>query len=106
LPIFAGMTLRIARAKQLPTREVPWKPVMATTVSALLARAAVNVTVSYIPGVAAVANAASAVAMTHWLGRYVDGACNEPTGARAFGVREIADLLKKSPTASPAAPAA
>lgn len=103
LPIFAGMTARIARAKKVPTREVPWRPVMSTTFAALTARAAINVTVSYIPGVAAVANAASAVAMTHWLGRYIDDACAAPDRARAFGVREIADLFRKTATAKPAA---
>jgi uncharacterized protein (DUF697 family) len=104
-PIFAGMTARIAREKSLPVREVPWRPVLSTTFAALTARAAINVTVSYIPGVAAVANAASAVAMTHWLGRYIDEACDAPDRARAFGVREIADLFKRNATAATAATA-
>jgi len=44
----------------------------------------VNLTVAYIPGVAAVANAVSAVALTQFLGRYIDGACSEPASTRAL----------------------
>src|ERR1019366_6955722 len=77
LPIYGVMTARIARQRGLAAKGIPWRPVMATPAAGLAARAAVNVTVSYIPGVAAFANAVSAVALTQFFGRYVDGACKD-----------------------------
>src|ERR1700760_236845 len=68
LPVFGVMASRIAKARRLAARDLPWKPRASTTLAALGARAALNLTVSYIPGVAAVANAVSAVTLTHVLG--------------------------------------
>jgi uncharacterized protein (DUF697 family) len=96
LPIYGVMTARIARQRGLAAKGIPWRPVMATAAAGLAARAAVNVTVSYIPGVAAFANAVSAVALTQFFGRYVDGACKDPGGARAFSVKEILASLRKT----------
>jgi uncharacterized protein (DUF697 family) len=99
LPVYGVMTTRIARQRGLATRAIPWRPVMATAAAGLAARAAVNVTVSYILGVAAFANAVSAVALTQFFGRYVDGACKDPASARAFSVKEILASLRKTPVA-------
>jgi uncharacterized protein (DUF697 family) len=94
LPVFGVMATRIGKHHGLALRDLPWRPIAATTLSALAARATVNVAVSYIPGVAAVANAVSAVTVTQLLGRYVDGACAEPGTARPLTVREIAEHLR------------
>lgn len=95
LPIYGFMARRIGREHGLPSKQVPWRPITATAIAGLAARAAVNVTVAYIPGVAAVANAVSAVALTRFLGRYVDAACADPSGARAFSMQEILVTLRK-----------
>src|SRR5215472_6997913 len=95
LPIYALMTRRIGKEHGLPAAQIPWKPVTATAIAGLAARAAVNITVSYIPGVAAVANAISAAALTQYFGRYVDGVCERPEEARAVSVQEILSLLRK-----------
>jgi uncharacterized protein (DUF697 family) len=94
LPVFAVMTSRIGKTHQLAFRDVPWRPIASTTVAALAARATLNLAVSYIPGVAAAANAVSAVTLTHILGRYVDEVCMSPATARPLGVREIAVRMK------------
>jgi len=75
LPVYGVMTARIAQVRGVSLRSVPWRPVAVTAVTGLAARAAVNLTVSYIPIVAAIANAASGMALTQLLGRYVDTAC-------------------------------
>jgi uncharacterized protein (DUF697 family) len=75
LPVYGVMTAQIARYRGVGLRRVPWRPLAVTAVTGLAARAAVNLTVSYIPIVAAVANAASGMALTQFLGRYVDTAC-------------------------------
>src|ERR1700683_1285726 len=64
LPVYALLTTRIGKQHGLARQQIPWRPVTATAVAGLAARAAINITVSYIPGVAAVANAVSAVALT------------------------------------------
>jgi uncharacterized protein (DUF697 family) len=94
LPVFGVMATRIAKTHGLGMKDVPWRPIAATTVAALAARATVNVAVSYIPGVAAVANAVSAVTITRMLGSYVDEACGEPRAARALTFKDIAERMK------------
>jgi uncharacterized protein (DUF697 family) len=89
LPIYAVLTTSIAKSRGLDRKQVPWRPILGTATAGLGARAAVNVTVSYIPGVAALANAASAVALTELFGRYVDGACADPSQARVLSVKEL-----------------
>src|SRR4051794_13917804 len=61
IPVYGVMASRIGKRHGLAARDVPWKPIVGTALAALGARAAINVTVSYIPGVAAIANAISAV---------------------------------------------
>jgi uncharacterized protein (DUF697 family) len=103
VPVYGIMAMRIAKRHSLATKDIPWKPIFASTLAALGARAAVNVTVSYIPGVAAVANAISAAAITQLLGAYVDAACDAPEHARAMTMKEIADRIReKLRTRSPA----
>lgn len=99
LPIYAFMTSRIAKAHGLARGMIPWKPVLSTAIAALTARATVNITVSYIPGVAAVANAASAVVLTELFGRYVDASCADPAAARAMTVKQILLVLREKITA-------
>jgi uncharacterized protein (DUF697 family) len=94
LPVFGVMASRIAKTHGLAMKDVPWRPIAATTVAALAARATVNVAVSYIPGVAAVANAVSAVTITRMLGSYVDDACSHPGAAQALSVKEIVARMK------------
>jgi uncharacterized protein (DUF697 family) len=94
LPIFGLMTTRIGKQHGLTSRGIPWKPVGATAVAGLAARAAINVTVSYIPGIAAAANAVSAIALTQFFGRYVDGVCDDPLNARAISMQEIISTIR------------
>jgi uncharacterized protein (DUF697 family) len=100
LPVYAVLTTQIGKHHGLMRRQIPWRPVAATAVAGLAARAAVNVTVSFIPGVAAVANAVSAVALTQFFGRYVEGVCADPSAARAFSMQEILTTLRRQAQAS------
>jgi uncharacterized protein (DUF697 family) len=84
LPTLAFMAARIGRAHGVGTLELPWRRVASATLAALGARATVNLAVSYMPGVAAAANAVTAIAMTQWLGAYVDRACT-PLGDTTIG---------------------
>jgi uncharacterized protein (DUF697 family) len=113
VPFYLLMAKKIAGQHELGRGQVPWRPIARTTVNGLLARAAANVTVSYIPGVSAAANAASAAALTALLGSYIDDACQDPAGAQPIGVRAIVGVLKdklsavvgRRSTSSPSHPA-
>jgi uncharacterized protein (DUF697 family) len=96
LPVFGVMTGRIGKTHGLKLRDVPWRPIATTTVAALTARATVNLAVSYIPGVAALANAVSAVTITRMLGHYVDEACAEPSRAHPLSAKEILGRMKRA----------
>jgi uncharacterized protein (DUF697 family) len=94
LPVCGVMAARIGSAHGLALKSVPWGPVAKTTLATLGARAALNVAVSYIPGVAAVANAVSAYAVTQVLGRYIDEACADPATAHPLSIQEAGQRLK------------
>jgi uncharacterized protein (DUF697 family) len=96
LPIYALMARRIGKEHGLASQRIPWRPITTTAVAGLAARAAINITVAYIPGVAAVANAVSAVALTQFMGRYVDDACEHPETAQAITMQEILGKLRKA----------
>lgn len=98
VPVLAVLATRIGKSHGLGFRQVPWRPIAKTTVAALTARAALNLAVSYIPGVAAVANAVSAVTTTKLLGRYMDDACADPASAHPMSIAEVTGLLKEALT--------
>jgi uncharacterized protein (DUF697 family) len=104
LPIYGFLASRIGKDHDLTFAKIPWKPIGATAIAGLAARAAVNVTVSYIPGVAAVANAVTAVALTQLFGGYVDDACKRPLDARPLSVQDIMTRIRKKGQETAGAP--
>jgi uncharacterized protein (DUF697 family) len=97
LPVYGMLTASIARSRGVGLHAVPWRPIALTALAGLGARAALNLTVSYIPFVAAAANAASGVALTRFLGHYVDAACETARkgGETApLGLRDFAEALR------------
>jgi uncharacterized protein (DUF697 family) len=95
MPVFAVLATSIARQRGVVKGRMPWKPILGTAAAGLGARAAVNISVSYIPGVAAVANAASAALLTELFGQYVDVACAAPDEARVLSMKQMVDALKQ-----------
>lgn len=79
VPIYGVMAARIGKARGLGFTALPWKPIGGAIAAGLVARAAANAAFAFVPGVAAVANAVSAAALTRVLGAYVDAACQEGT---------------------------
>ena len=92
-PLYGAMAFRIGRLHQLGFGEIPWRPVVRTTVNGLIARAGANVAVAFIPGVAAAANAVTAAALGEWLGHYVDESCASPADARVVPVRDLFERM-------------
>lgn len=102
LPVLGAMTIRIGRAHGLGWRELPWKAIAKTAVGGLAARATLNLGVSYIPLVAAAANAASAATLTGAFGAYADRTCGDPAAAHSetldelkVDVRELTDRWRR-----------
>jgi uncharacterized protein (DUF697 family) len=102
LPLLGTMTVRIGRAHGLCWRELPWKAIAKTALGGLLARATLNLGVSYIPLVAAATNAASAAALTGAFGAYADRTCDHPAQAHSetldelkVDARELADRWRR-----------
>jgi uncharacterized protein (DUF697 family) len=95
MPVFAVLATTIGKQRGVEKGRMPWKPILGTAAAGLGARAAVNVSVSYIPGVAAVANAASAALLTELFGQYVDVACSAPEEARVLSMKQILEALKQ-----------
>jgi uncharacterized protein (DUF697 family) len=93
-PMFGVLARRIARARGLTGTQIPWRPIGWTAFNGLAARAGLNLAVSFIPGVAAVANATSAVILTEFFGRYVDSVCDHPADAAPVSVASIVSMLK------------
>lgn len=94
LPGMGLLAARIGRAHGLGWRHLPWGPIGLTAATGLVARATLNLTTSLIPGVAAVVNAASALALTELFGDYVDGVCAHPEQARSRGLLELLPALR------------
>ncbi|HWE22505.1 MAG TPA: hypothetical protein VG496_01070 [Myxococcales bacterium] len=95
-PAYGAMSWRIGRLHALPFASIPWRPITRTIVNGLLARAAANLVVAFVPGVAAAANAMTAAALTEWLGGYVDDACAAPSGVKAATIGEILSSLRQT----------
>jgi uncharacterized protein (DUF697 family) len=94
VPVFALLTRSIARSHGLARQEIPWRATVGTAVAGLGARGVLNLSVSFIPGVAAVANAASAALLTELVGAYIDSACEDPKGARALSAEQMTSALR------------
>ncbi len=89
LPLLGSMAVRIGRVHGLDWKGLPWKAMTGTAVGGLVARATVTLGVSYIPFVAAAANAASAATLTGAFGAYADRACKDPAQAHSETLDEL-----------------
>ena len=70
-----GIGALVGLDRGLTWRELPWRTLAATAAAGLGARAALNLAVASVPGVAAVANAATAFALTRAYAEWADRAC-------------------------------
>jgi uncharacterized protein (DUF697 family) len=89
LPVLGVMTVKIGHAHGLRWRELPWRPIAKTALGGILARATLNLSVAYVPIVAAATNAASAATLTGAFGAYADRVCADPRGAHAETLEEF-----------------
>ena len=97
VPVYASVVARLARIHRVTLSTVPWRAFAATTWNGLLARAAVNIAVGFVPVVATIANATTASALTLSLTRYFDDALAEPDVEPAvLGIVDLRDELARA----------
>jgi uncharacterized protein (DUF697 family) len=96
LPALVGLGASIGRERGLGLRALPWRVLTTAAVAGLASRAAVNLAVAYLPGVAAVTNAATAFALTRFYAAWADAACADPQHARPPRFEELVSALRKS----------
>jgi hypothetical protein len=80
-PGLLGIAAIVGLERGLTLRELPWRALASTAAAGLGARAALNLAVATLPGVAAVANAATAFALTRAYAEWADRACADATAA-------------------------
>lgn len=74
-PGLLGIAAIVGLDHGMALRELPWRALATTAAAALGARAALNLAVTPIPGVAAVVNAATALALMRAYAQWADRAC-------------------------------
>ncbi|HEX8790028.1 MAG TPA: hypothetical protein VF765_03695 [Polyangiaceae bacterium] len=78
-PGLLGVAAIVGLDRGLKLPELPWRVLVATAAAGLGARAALNLAVTSLPGVAAVVNAATAFALTRAYAEWADRACAATT---------------------------
>ena len=100
VPVLGALGSRIAKRHGLSRKETPWVPMIATAVTGLAARAAINGAVAAVPFVSAALGGATAAALTEMLGETFDVMCADPDSARALDWRtamaKLRDALARS----------
>lgn len=74
-PGLLGVAAVVGLDRGLTLGELPWRSLAATAAAGLGARAALNLAVASLPGVAAVVNAATAFALTRAYAEWAERAC-------------------------------
>ncbi|HTP49559.1 MAG TPA: hypothetical protein VMK42_02585 [Anaeromyxobacteraceae bacterium] len=94
--LYAGAVARLARLHGVPLGATPWRAFARTTWNGMLARAAVNLAVAFVPVAAAIANATTAAVLTTSLMHYFDDALADTSVApEILGIAGLRDELKR-----------
>jgi uncharacterized protein (DUF697 family) len=93
-PALLGVGAAVGRARGVRLRALPWGAFAATAAIGLTARAGINLAVSYLPGIAAVANATTAYALTYAFGAWAHAACADPSRARPPSPAQLVDAIR------------
>jgi hypothetical protein len=91
-----GLGAALGREQGLEWHELPWKAMARTAASGIIARAGINLAVTFVPFVAAAANAGTAFMLTRLYGEWAEKACASPEGAHTPSFREFEALLVDS----------
>jgi uncharacterized protein (DUF697 family) len=98
LPLYGLLAVHIGRAHELKLADMPWKPIARTALGGLAVRAAASVAGSWVPGVAALVNAVTAIALTEVVGRSVDSACSAVRAAKCAQPQDAAPVAAPVPS--------
>lgn len=92
--MYTWVTVSVAHARGKPVREVPWGPLAKTALVGLVVRGGIDAPAGQIPGLTALVNATTAVALTRIYGACIDYACTRPPEATGFGPRDVLAAIR------------
>ena len=78
IPIHYALCVRLARARGVPTKALPWKQIRKIVWYGAAARLVANFSLGLVPLLGMFSNAITAIALTEFLGRYIDDALAHP----------------------------
>ena len=78
IPIHYTLCLRLARARGVPAKSLPWKQIRKIVWYGAGARLVANFSLGLVPLVGMFSNAITAIALTEFLGGYIDDALAHP----------------------------
>lgn len=90
VPLLGALSWRIGVSHGLSARELPWAKLGAAAVAGLAARAVAGLAFALVPGVSAVTNALSAVALTRGFAVTAEGICAGAAHDEAPAVAAVA----------------
>jgi uncharacterized protein (DUF697 family) len=88
-PALLGVAAVVGHDRGLALAELPWRVLAKTAIAGLATRAAFNLATAYLPGVATVANAVTAYALTRAYAEWADRTCHGAEPARVPTYEEI-----------------
>jgi uncharacterized protein (DUF697 family) len=78
VPIHYSLCLRVAKKRGVPAKKLPWKQIRKIIWYGAGARLVANFSLGLVPVVGMFANAVTAIALTEFLGQYLDDALSNP----------------------------
>jgi uncharacterized protein (DUF697 family) len=97
IPMHYYLVMRLARARGVATLNLPWRNIQSIIWYGAGARLVVNVSFGLVPVAGAVVNSITAIALTEYLGRYMDELLTNPTAVpRALSFAALKELFNRA----------
>lgn len=96
IPLHYRFAVLLTRQRGVPLLTAPWWQVSKIIWGGAAVRLAANFTLGLVPVVGLFSNAITAVALTEFLGRYLDDALSNPAQPAAVSVQAVRDAVQDS----------
>jgi uncharacterized protein (DUF697 family) len=104
VPIHYALCVRVARARAVPIADLPWERVGKVIWYGAAARYVGNFTAKLVPFLGAVSNPLTAIALTEYLGHYLDDVISHPDREPPeITVASMTELMRKAAKRRPEA---
>lgn len=96
IPIHYGFSVSLTRARGVPLHKVPWVQVSKIIWGGAALRLVGNFTLGLVPVAGLFSNAITAIALTEFLGRYLNDALGRPGEPAPVSVQAFMDIIQRS----------